>query len=90
DVIASGLSKWTSIEKLKSEGITVQRIIAFFDRQQGGTELLEKEGYTVHSVFKLLDVVTFYLEEGLITQAEHRQINEFIQSRQFKKALWEK
>lgn len=90
DVVASGLSKWKSIQTLKKEGITVHRIIAFFDRQQGGTELLEKEGYSVYSVFKLLDVVAFYLQEGLITEAEHRKITEFIHSRQFNEALWEK
>ncbi len=89
DVVASGLSKWKSLQKLEREGITVQRIIAFFDRQQGGAELLEKEGYPVHSVFKLLDVTAFYLQEGLITQATHQQIQEFLRTHRFLKPLWE-
>jgi len=89
DVVASGLSKWKSLQKLEREGITVQRIIAFFDRQQGGAELLEKEGYPVHSVFKLLDVTAFYLQEGLITQTTHQQIQEFLRARRFQKPLWE-
>jgi len=88
DVIASGLSKWKSLQKLEREGITIQRIIAFFDRQQGGAELLEKEGYPVHSVFKLLDVTAFYLQEGLITEAADRQIQEFLRTRRFQKPLW--
>jgi len=90
DVIASGLSKWKSLQKLEREGITVQRIIAFFDRQQGGVELLEKEGYPVHSVFNLLDVTAFYLQEGLITEAAHQQIQEFLRTHRFEKPLWEK
>jgi len=89
DVVASGRSKWKAIQRLKKEGIAVQRIIAFFDRQQGGSELLEQEGYPVHSVFKLLDVVTFYLEEGLINEAQHREICAFVQSRRFDRTLWE-
>lgn len=89
DVVASGLSKWNAIQSLKKEGIEVQRILAFIDRQQGGSELLEQEGYPVHSVFKLLDVVTFYLEEGLINEDQHREICEFIQSRRFDRTLWE-
>ncbi len=88
DVMASGLSKWKSIEKLKREGISIQRIIVFFDRQQGGSELLQKEGYRVFSIFKLLDVIAFYLEEGLITAATHSQIHEFLRSHQFEKPLW--
>ena len=90
DVVASGLSKWKSLQKLEREGITIQRIIAFFDRQQGGAELLEKEGYPVHSVFKLLDVTAFYLHEGLITEATHQQIQEFLRTHRFQKPLWEK
>ena len=89
DVVASGLSKWKSLQRLKREGITVQRIIAFFDRQQGGSELLEKEGYPVHSVFHLLDVTAFYLQEGLITEATHQQIQEFLRTHRFQKPLWE-
>ncbi len=90
DVVASGLSKWKSLQKLEREGITIQRIIAFFDRQQGGVELLEKEGYPVHSVFNLLDVTAFYSQEGLITEATHQQIQEFLRTHRFQKPLWEK
>ena len=90
DVVASGLSKWKSLQKLEGEGITVQRIIAFFDRQQGGAELLKKEGYPVHSVFNLLDVTAFYLQEGLITEATHGQIKNFLRTHSFQKPLWKK
>ncbi|MEE8350481.1 MAG: hypothetical protein V3R94_12975 [Acidobacteriota bacterium] len=87
DVIASGLSKWKAIQSLKKEGISVKRIITFVDRQQGGSELLEQEGYSVHSVFKLLDIVSFYLDEGLISSAQHREICDFVESRRFDKKL---
>jgi uridine monophosphate synthetase len=90
DVVASGLSKWKAIQRLKNEGISVRRIVAFIDRQQGGSELLEKEGYPVHSIFKLLDIVSFYLEQGLLSESQHREICEFVRSRIFDKTLWEK
>lgn len=89
DVVASGLSKWRAIQTLEREGISIQRIIAFVDRQQGGSELLEQEGYPVHSVFKLLDIVSFYLDEGLISAAQYQEISEFVQARRFEKKLWE-
>ena len=66
----------------------MKRIIALVDRQQGGSELLEQEGYPVHSVFSLLEIVSFYLEEELISEVQHREICEFIESRRFDKPLW--
>ncbi|MBI2822226.1 MAG: hypothetical protein HYX74_08380 [Acidobacteria bacterium] len=90
DVIASGLSKWKAIEKLEREGIRIRRIIAFFDRQQGGTEMLKREGYQVDSIFRLLDVIDFYLQQGLLDPAEHGRIREFIATHQFERPLWRK
>lgn len=89
DVVASGLSKWKSIQKLEKEGITVQRIIVFFDRQQGGMELLEKEGYEVHAIFRLSEVLDLYLREGLVAEKTHREIQEFLKTHRFEKPLWE-
>ena len=88
DVMASGLSKWKAIEKLRGHGIHIRRIVVFFDRQQGGTEMLEHEGYSVDAIFKLHEVVDFYLEERLISSDEHRAIVEFLQTHRFHKPLW--
>ncbi len=88
DVVASGLSKWKALEKLRSEGIEVTRIIVFLDRQQGGAELLAAEGYEVHSIFKLLDVMDLYLQEGVIDRDQHQRVSDFIQTPQFEESLW--
>ncbi len=88
DVVASGLSKWKALERLRSEGIEVTRIIVFLDRQQGGTELLASEGYKVHSVFKLLDVLDLYLQEGMIDRDQHQRVSDFIQTHQFEEPFW--
>ncbi|MBI4455910.1 MAG: hypothetical protein HY644_08430 [Acidobacteria bacterium] len=88
DVIASGLSKWRAIEKLRNDGITVRRIIVFFDRQQGGTEALAREGYRVDSIFKVRDVIDFYLDQALIDHVEHRSICDFLRTHYFERPLW--
>jgi len=88
DVVASGLSKWRAIEALQHEQISVKRILTFFDRQQGGAELLEGEGYPVHSIFKIMDVLSFYLEEGLILESEFEQSCNFLRSHHYPRALW--
>ncbi len=76
------------MKRLRSEGIEVTRIIVFLDRQQGGIELLASEGYEVHSVVKLLDVVDLYLQEGMIDRDQHQRVSDFIQTHQFEKPLW--
>jgi orotate phosphoribosyltransferase len=88
DVIASGLSKWKAVQTLADEGIEVKRIIVFMDRQQGGSELLASEGHQVQSVFKLLDVVDFYLEQGTIGREQHRRVSDFIRTRRFEEPFW--
>jgi len=88
DVIASGLSKWKALNRLRDEGIKVNRIIVFLDRQQGGTELLAAEGYKVQSIFKLSDVIGLYLQKRIIDQEQHQQVLDFIQTHQFKEPLW--
>lgn len=88
DVVASGLSKWKALKRLRDEGIKVNRIIVFLDRQQGGAELLTEEGYRVESIFKLSDVADLYLQKGIIDQEQYQQVLDFIQTHQFKKPLW--
>ena len=88
DVVASGLSKWRAVEALRQEGIEITRIVTFFDRQQGGTELLEGEGLSVHSIFSLLDVLAFYREEGLIDEDVFAEVSRFVRTHRFEKPLW--
>lgn len=81
DVVASGLTKRAAAAKMRQEGIPLRRIIVLFDRQQG--DGLREEGFDLHAVFRLTDVLDFYLAENLIRPEEHRRIVEFLASRRF-------
>jgi orotate phosphoribosyltransferase len=81
DVVASGLTKRTAAEKMRAEGIPLTRIVVFFDRGQG--DGLREEGFNLHSIYNLREVVDFYAAEGLVTPAEHERIAEFLAHRRF-------
>ena len=58
DVVTTGGSALEAIEAIKETGCEVRRVLAVVDRQDGGRENLEAEGYTLESIFtaqELLD-----------------------------------
>lgn len=81
DVVASGQTKRAAISRLESEGITVRRIIVLFDRQQG--DGLRREGFELSGIFKVSEVLGFYLSEGRISRDDHDRIIHFLNSRRF-------
>lgn len=73
DVITTGGSKFESIDKLKTEGLTVKDIVVFIDREQGGREEVEKRGMRLHSVLKLTEVFTVLRDEGVLNDAQYNE-----------------
>ncbi len=83
DVITSSASKKKAIEQLAKEGIKVNRVIVVVDREQGGKETLEKNGYEFHAIFKILDIAIQFLSAGLITKQQYDEVSDFIKSNRF-------
>ncbi|OFW25622.1 MAG: hypothetical protein A3H27_18035 [Acidobacteria bacterium RIFCSPLOWO2_02_FULL_59_13] len=81
DVVASGLTKRTAILKMREEGIPVRRIIVLFDREQG--DGLRREGFEMHGIFRVRDVLDFYLAKKLVSPEDYQRINQFLSSRRF-------
>jgi len=81
DVLASGLTKRVAAARMQQEGIPVRRIVVLFDRQQG--DGLRNEGFEVHGIFPVPDVLDFYLERKLISAADHERIRQFLLTRRF-------
>ena len=66
DVIASGATKIWSTRYLHEAGLSVSRILVVVDREQGGDRVLQDQGYPVHSLYRISDVIAYYLERGTI------------------------
>lgn len=56
DVVTTGQSALTAVERLRSEGFGVDQVIALVDRQQGGAALYQLEGLKFNSVFSIQEI----------------------------------
>lgn len=57
DLITTGASKLEAIAPLEEAGLEVRDIVVLIDREQGGGEELEKQGYRLHAAFTLRQMV---------------------------------
>ena len=51
DVVTTGGSTLKAVERIRSEGFTVEGVIALVDRQEGGREAVEATGLRLESLF---------------------------------------
>ena len=69
DLISTGGSKLEGIQKLNAVGLKVEDIVVLIDRQSGGLDFMEKQGYKLHSVFTLPQLLNYW-EENNAVEAE--------------------
>ena len=67
DVITSGSSVIETAAILRKEGLRVQEVVVFLDRQQGGKLNLEKNDINVHSVVTVNQLFDILLEAGKVS-----------------------
>ncbi|MCY4595780.1 MAG: hypothetical protein OXC19_13415 [Bryobacterales bacterium] len=72
DVIASGGTKIWSARYLREAGLDVTRVLVVVDREQGGDRVVRAEGYPVHSLYRISDVVSYYRERGMVSEETAR------------------
>lgn len=60
DVITTGGSTITAIERAREAGLVVDRVIALVDREEGGREAIEKLVETVQAVFTRSEIMELY------------------------------
>jgi uridine monophosphate synthetase len=63
---------------LENAGLKVQDIVCFINRNQGGQERLTEQGYTLHSIIDLYQVLEILLKHGKISAADKAQAEALI------------
>ncbi|MFN8472890.1 MAG: orotidine-5'-phosphate decarboxylase [Anaerolineae bacterium] len=76
DVITTGGSKLEAIKTLEAGGLKVRDIVVLIDREEGGREAIEAEGYHTHAVLRLGEVLDALVEAGRLTADERRRVLE--------------
>lgn len=77
DLITSGDSILETIATIKAAGLKVGDAAVLIDREQGGRQTLEAEGYRLHAVARLTDLLGILLEHGRL---DHNQYDEILSS----------
>jgi len=60
DVITTGMSTITAIEKAREEGLIVKRVIALVNREEGGLENIKRYIKQVDAILTKTDILTLY------------------------------
>jgi uridine monophosphate synthetase len=84
DVMASGRSKRWAIEELAKDGIRVTRILVVVDREQGGDEILSAEGYPMHSLYTIRQILDYYVATGKVEAPVARDAVDYLRAKQFR------
>jgi orotate phosphoribosyltransferase len=78
DVVSEGLSKIEGIKPIKELGAEVKHILVIVNREQGGKETLEKNGYTVHALAKVSEVVISLQKNRKISAEQTKIVLDYI------------
>jgi len=57
DVVTTGGSSLKAVEKLRTEGYLVNRVLAIVDREEGGAQAMSKANLELNSLFFLKEIV---------------------------------
>lgn len=78
DVVSEGLSKVEGIKQLKNQGVCVKHLLVVVDREQGGKEKLEQNGYIVHSLAKISEIVKVLADSNKISDNQAHAVLDYI------------
>lgn len=59
DVVTTGSSALTAVERLRDAGYQVERILALVDREQGGKELYQSQGIEFQALFSIKELQNY-------------------------------
>ncbi len=82
DLITSGGSILKGIAALKANGLVVQDAVVLIDRQQGGVANLQAEGYRLHSVMQITQLLDILETHGRINASQHQEVRQMVRASQ--------
>ena len=70
DLITSGDSLLETIATIKAAGLKVSDAVVLIDREQGGRAMLAEQGYHVHAVATVSELLGILQEKGRLNQSQ--------------------
>ena len=82
DLLTTGLTLKKAADAVRAEGGIVTEAVVFLDREEGGGQLLEKNGIKIHSLLKISEIANTLFEMGAIDQESLKTILKQAKKRQ--------
>ncbi|MBL7201539.1 MAG: orotidine-5'-phosphate decarboxylase [Anaerolineae bacterium] len=80
DLISTGESKVEAIAPLVEAGLVVRDIVVLIDRESGGRETLSAQGYRLHAVLTLRQILDLLVQQGQIGEEQRAGVIEWLAS----------
>jgi uridine monophosphate synthetase len=78
DLITTGGSKLEAIAPLEQAGLVVEDVVVLVDREQGGREELEEQGYRLHAFLGLEEMLQVLAQRGRISPEQRDEVLAFL------------
>lgn len=79
DLITDGNSKIGFVEGVKRQGGIIEDVVVILDREQGGKEMLEKNGLKLHSLIRLKELLGYMKENNLVTEEKFNEVMDYLE-----------
>ncbi|MCA9952224.1 MAG: orotate phosphoribosyltransferase [Anaerolineales bacterium] len=74
DLVTSGDSILEAVAAVKAAGLRVKDAVVLIDREQGGTQAMQEQGYKLHAVMTLRQLLSVLVEQDRITAKMHAKV----------------
>ena len=81
DLVTTGLTVKKAAKAVRAEGGVVTDAVVFLDREEGGNQVLEKNGIKLHTLLKISEVANTLYDLGAIDQENLKTILKQIKKR---------
>jgi len=78
DLATTGGSKFEAIEKLTAAGLTVRDVVVLIDRESGAREALEKEGFQLHALLTLTQLLDYWEATSRLPASQIASVRQFL------------
>lgn len=78
DLITNGASKQECFDVFENCGMVVSDVIVLIDREQGGKQRIEKNGYTLFALISIFEILERMLSKQKVTQEKYKEIYDFL------------
>jgi uridine monophosphate synthetase len=78
DVVTSGGSLLSAIGTLEGAGLEVRDVVVLVDREQGGRQRLTEQGYRLHAVLTLREILDVLRDEGDISTEVDDEVRAYL------------